>query len=179
MKRLLILLAALLPLAALVPPASAATAPAGGGGESACTKVARPHIPGARILSVTATARPGGTFTFPPNPPNPTPLPVTGVPAYCDITVILTHPGAHDRVRIQLWLPLTGWNGRFQATGGGFAAGQFERALAPAVKNGYATASTDAGVSTSGTNPPAGPWTRTGRSTRDYWSTSLSARCTR
>jgi feruloyl esterase len=53
-----------------------------------------------------------------------------------------------DRVRTDVWLPATGWNGRFQGTGGGgFAAGSFDYALAPAVKDGYAAASTDAGVS--------------------------------
>jgi hypothetical protein len=157
MKRLLILLAAVLLLAALASCASAATSPSGHSGGKACTTVAQPQLPGVRVLLVTAATRPGGTLSFPPDPPdppNPTPAPVTGVPAYCDVTVVLTHPELDDRIRIQLWLPLTGWNGRFQATGGGgFAAGGFERSLAPAVKNGYAAASTDAGVGTNVLSP--------------------------
>jgi hypothetical protein len=154
MKHLPILLAALLALTALESPVAATAAPRDQSGGDACTTVAEPHVSGARTVSVAAVQRPGGTITFPPEPPNPTPPPVTDVPAICDVTVVLTHPGLDDRVRTQVWLPLTGWNGRFQATGGGgFAAGQFERALAPTVKSGYAAASTDAGVGTNAFGP--------------------------
>jgi hypothetical protein len=151
MKRLPIFLAALLALSALASPVSATTAPRHQSGGAGCATVAEPHVSGAHILSVAAVEHPAGDITFPPDPPNPTPPPVTDVPAFCDVTVVLTHPGLDDRVRTEVWLPLTGWNGRFQATGGaGFAAGVFEQALAPAVKSGYAAASTDAGV---GANP--------------------------
>lgn len=65
---------------------------------------------------------------------------------FCDVTVILTHPGTDDRVKVSVWLPLDGWNGRFQATGGGgYATGFFKFMLGPAVKSGYAAASTDGG----------------------------------
>jgi Tannase and feruloyl esterase len=153
MRRPLIHLVAVLFVAVL---ASCASAPSGRSGGNACMTPAQPQLADARVVSVTAATRPGGTFAFPSNPPNPAPRPIIGVPAYCGITVVLTHPGLDDRVRVEVWLPLTGWNGRFQATGGGgFVAGQFARYLAPAVKGGYAAASTDAGVSTSGSRPPS------------------------
>jgi Tannase and feruloyl esterase len=155
MKRLPALLAAPLPLAVLVSPAPAATTPDAHGGAVTCRTVAKPRVPGARILSLTAVARPGGKFTFPANPSFPSLPPIAGMPPYCEINVLLTHPEVGDRVRVAVWLPLTGWNGRFQGTGGGgFAAGLFDWALGPAVKNGYAAASTDAGVGMSPLGPP-------------------------
>ncbi|MBV9650895.1 MAG: tannase/feruloyl esterase family alpha/beta hydrolase [Pseudonocardiales bacterium] len=153
MRRPLIVLVAVLSLAVL---ASCASAPTGRSGGTSCATSDQPQLTGARVLSVTAAAHPGGTYAFPANPPNPTPSPIAGVPAYCDVTVLLAHPELDDRVRVEVWMPLTGWNGRFLAAGGGgFVAGLFDRYLAPAVKDGYAAASTDAGVSTNGSRPPS------------------------
>ncbi|WP_432971011.1 tannase/feruloyl esterase family alpha/beta hydrolase [Dactylosporangium sp. CA-233914] len=116
---------------------------------SGCPGPSRPHLPGAQVLSMSTVGRPGGPGGVAPG------WPVTGVPAFCDVTIVLTHPPLGDRVRIELWLPRTTWNGRFQATGGGaFAAGEFERSLVPAVRQGYAAASTDAGVPTTPDTPP-------------------------
>nr|BFE58326.1 tannase/feruloyl esterase family alpha/beta hydrolase [Dactylosporangium thailandense] len=108
-------------------------------GSGGCPRPSRPYLPGARILAMSAVGRLGAG----------------GVPALCDVTIVLTHPPLRDRVRIELWLPRSAWNGRFQATGGGaLAAGEFERALVPAVRQGYAAASTDAGVPGTPKSPP-------------------------
>lgn len=65
----------------------------------------------------------------------------------CDVNITLTHGAANDSVRIEVWMPLVGWNGRFQGTGGGgFVAGTFGAAMAPQVARGFAAASTDAGL---------------------------------
>lgn len=65
----------------------------------------------------------------------------------CDVEVFLTHGDAGDAVRFAIYLPLDGWNGRWQGTGGGaFVAGQFDAELVPAVNIGYSAGSTDAGV---------------------------------
>jgi hypothetical protein len=77
---------------------------------------------------------------------------------FCDVKVILTHPRANDSVLVEVWLPLDGWNGRFQATGGGgYATGVFDIALGPAVASNYSAASTDGGHSVNPFDPGA-PW---------------------
>jgi feruloyl esterase len=45
-----------------------------------------------------------------------------------------------------VWLPASGWNGKFQAVGnGGWAGAISYAAMADAVRSGYASASTDTG----------------------------------
>ena len=115
---------------------------------STCTPVKVSPPSGARVVSVTAEARAAGTYTFPPSPLG-APDPITDVPDWCDITVTLTHPGAGDRVAVKVGLPQDRalWTGRFQAVGGSaYQAGDFGAPLVQGVKDGYATASTDAGV---------------------------------
>jgi hypothetical protein len=108
--------------------------------------------PGATVEAVTATAQPAGTVSF-PDSPIPGQQPVTDVPARCEVTVTLTHPGGGDHVHVKIALPQDPqqWSGRFQATGGSaYLAGDFGFPLATGVKAGYVTAATDAGV---GGNP--------------------------
>lgn len=67
---------------------------------------------------------------------------------FCQVKVYLNHEGSDDSSLVEVWLPpkKEDWNGRFQATGGGgFATGLFDIHLAPALKQGYAAASTDGG----------------------------------
>jgi feruloyl esterase len=144
MRRLLTVLAAGVPLAAAVylPTASAEPrTPASTPLDCMTTSVTAP--PGTRVESVTAVRQEGGTV----HGGGILGGTVTGVPAYCEVTVTLTHPGDGDHARIRTWLPVTGWNGRLQALGGtAFAAGDNGTGLATAVKNGYAATPTDAGV---------------------------------
>jgi feruloyl esterase len=57
----------------------------------------------------------------------------------------VTTPGADDHVGVDVWMPLSGWNGRFQGVGGsGFVANDFNE-MAAAVDAGYSAAGTDAG----------------------------------
>lgn len=159
MKRhLIVLMAAALPAAAALVPAAAGAAMRSGGPTAAESPRACAAVPvsapsGTQVLSVTAAAHAGGTVTFAPLLPGyPAPAPITGVPAWCDITVTVTHPGASDNVHIKVSLPQdpARWSGRFQATGGqAYLAGDLadpSTELVSAVKGGYAGAATDAGV---------------------------------
>ncbi|KAF9246096.1 hypothetical protein DTO006G1_62 [Penicillium roqueforti] len=67
--------------------------------------------------------------------------------SFCNVTVTHTHPGWNDTITTQVWLPLEGWNGRFQGLGGGgYATGFGETYLTYAVSRGFASASTNGGL---------------------------------
>ncbi|KAL2069782.1 hypothetical protein VTL71DRAFT_14461 [Oculimacula yallundae] len=75
---------------------------------------------------------------------------------FCNVTLVYTHPGQNDTITTQIWLPMAGWNGRFQGNGGGgWATGLFER-LAQPVARGFAAATTDGGHVQANRN--AGTW---------------------
>lgn len=82
----------------------------------------------------------------------------------CDVNVTLTHPGTGDKVNINVWLPLEGWNGRFQGIGGGGWVAGYPggRALAYPVSQGWAAGTTDGGNISSGANLNPQALTETG-----------------
>jgi hypothetical protein len=149
MRRLTNLLAAAVPLAALIPVAASASAqlaptPATAAAPT-CAAVSVTAPQGAKIESVQAEHHEGGTVSFPATELSP-PTVLNDVPAYCEITVTLTHDGT-DHVKTAVALPETGWTGRLEAVGGGaYAAGNFGAPLVQAVKDGYVSVTTDAGV---------------------------------
>jgi feruloyl esterase len=64
---------------------------------------------------------------------------------FCRVTVTIA-PTPESDIHVEVWLPVEGWNGKFQAVGNGDAAGVFSYAeMAAAVGRGYATSSTDTG----------------------------------
>ena len=63
------------------------------------------------------------------------------VPAFCRVQLTVA-----PQIKIEVWMPASGWNGKFQGVGGGGYAGNIAYpALATALNAGYATASTDTG----------------------------------
>jgi len=67
------------------------------------------------------------------------------LPGHCQVAAVL-RPSPDSHIRMELWLPATGWNGKFQAVGNGGWAGSISYpAMAIALQDGYATASTDTG----------------------------------
>ncbi|GGJ58872.1 tannase/feruloyl esterase family alpha/beta hydrolase [Streptomyces brasiliensis] len=144
-KRLLTVLAAGVPLAAAVylPTASAEPQTTSTATPSTCATPSVKAPAGTKVEAVTAVRQPGGTI----HGTGVQQGTADNVPAFCDVTVTLTHPGVGDHAKVQTWLPETGWNGRFQALGGSaFLAGDNGVGMANAVKAGYAATTTDAGV---------------------------------
>ncbi|MGP4092348.1 tannase/feruloyl esterase family alpha/beta hydrolase, partial [Streptomyces sp. KR55] len=145
MRRLLTVLAAGVPLAAAVclPIASAEPRDGSAAAPFACSAPSVKAPAGTKVESVTAVSQEGGTI----HGTGALGGTVTGVPAYCEVTVTLTHPGDGDHAKVRTWLPVSGWNDRFQGLGGAaYLAGDNGVGLGTAVKNGYAAVSTDAGV---------------------------------
>jgi hypothetical protein len=65
--------------------------------------------------------------------------------AFCRVLVTL-RPTSDSDINVEVWLPLDGWNGKFQAVGNGDAAGVISHAeMTDAINRGFATSSTDTG----------------------------------
>jgi feruloyl esterase len=72
--------------------------------------------------------------------------------AFCRV-VVEAAPSADSSIKIEVWMPVEGWNGRFRGQGnGGFAGEIGYGSLALAVRQKYASAATDTGHSAVGTD---------------------------
>ncbi|KAM5343610.1 hypothetical protein ACJ41O_012147 [Fusarium nematophilum] len=93
-----------------------------------CGELQPPEIHGATVLDISAEET------------------VTDGAEVCNVNIYITHGDAGDRVRIQTYLPLKGYTGRFQGLGGGgMVAGRFDDHLSKPASQGFAAGSTDAG----------------------------------
>src|SRR5947199_8903563 len=73
-------------------------------------------------------------------PPN-----LSRLPAFCRVAATLA-PSKDSEIRIEVWMPASDWNGKFQAVGnGGWSGNIVYGSLVRALEHGYATASTDTG----------------------------------
>ena len=71
-------------------------------------------------------------------------------PAFCRFAATLA-PTEDSDIKVEIWMPVSGWNGKFRGVGnGGFAGYINYEGLASSVMRGYAVASTDTGHSTGG-----------------------------
>jgi len=67
------------------------------------------------------------------------------LPAFCRIAATLA-PTPDSDIKIEVWLPVSGWNGKYEAVGNGGWAGTITyAAMGTAVGRGYASSSTDTG----------------------------------
>ena len=67
------------------------------------------------------------------------------VPEHCRIALVMA-PTTDSQIETEVWLPTADWNGKFEEVGnGGFAGSISFPAMASALREGYATASTDTG----------------------------------
>ncbi|MCL5004934.1 MAG: tannase/feruloyl esterase family alpha/beta hydrolase [Acidobacteria bacterium] len=96
-----------------------------------------------RLRSTTLTLaklQPAGPFT----PPGARAKPVA-LPAFCRVAGVIK-PTTDSAIHFEVWMPVSGWNGRFQQEGNaGFAGAILYPLMAHALRQGYATASTDDG----------------------------------
>lgn len=71
--------------------------------------------------------------------------PYSKLPEFCRVAATL-RPSSDSDIKIEVWLPVSGWNGKLQSVGNGGWAGFISYpALARGVADGYAAASTDTG----------------------------------
>ena len=80
-----------------------------------CDGISKLPMPNATITSAEAFA--GGIFAPPSG------APITGLPAFCRVAATL-RPTSTSDIRIEVWLPQAGWNGRLEGTGNGGFAGK-------------------------------------------------------
>src|SRR5258705_9353298 len=74
----------------------------------------------------------------------------SALPAFCRVAATI-RPTADSDIKVEIWMPASGWNGKFEAVGNGGWAGTIGYpAMAQALARGYATTSTDTGHSTPG-----------------------------
>src|SRR5215210_2672833 len=102
-----------------------------------------------RNAKVTAAIEvPAGTFTPPAVEGGRGVVPpaaaktYAALPAFCRVQATAT-PTSDSDIKIEVWLPVAGWNGKFQAVGnGGWNGAIDQNALAAGVRRGYAVAAT-------------------------------------
>jgi pimeloyl-ACP methyl ester carboxylesterase len=116
---------------------------AAGAAPIACESLAQVKVTSGRVLS----AEPVQASAFAlPNVNNANAAAVfKTLPAFCRVTLQLT-PSSDSDIRVEVWLPQSGWNHKLQASGNGGLAGAIPYpAMAASVKAGYAAVGTDAG----------------------------------
>src|SRR5262249_55831730 len=100
-----------------------------------------------------------GTYNGPPAPSKPgsgLALLYKSLPAFCRV-VAEVKPTPDSDIKLEVWLPVSGWNGKLLGIGNGGFAGQIDRIqLASSMKAGYAATATDTGHT--GESPTDARW---------------------
>lgn len=112
-----------------------------------CAQMAGQALPQGKVTA--ATLVPAGEFKLAPNaggpPPGVAAAGFKALPAFCRIEATLT-PTPDSDIKVEVWMPASGWNGKFVGIGNGVWAGTisyFE--LGGPLSRGYAVAATDTG----------------------------------
>ena len=102
-----------------------------------CESLSSLKLPETTITA--AQSIPPGTYTAPNGQV------FTNMPAFCRVAATLA-PTSDSDIGIEIWMPASIWNGKFEGVGnGGFGGAINYSSLAPSVRLGYATVSTDTG----------------------------------
>ena len=118
-----------------------------------CERLAQVALPGAKITLAQQVAAGGFTPSTPVTQwiANDAAL-YKRLPAFCRVA-IEARPSSDSDIKMEVWLPVGEWNGKFQGRGNGGFAGEIDyHAMAVAVHEGYATAGTDTGHAAAGTD---------------------------
>jgi feruloyl esterase len=108
-----------------------------------CESLASLTLPDTTITMAQTVA--AGAFTMPGGGFMPMPVSPKSLPAFCRVAATL-RPSQDSDIKIEVWLPADGWNGKFQGVGNGAWIGAITYpALMEALHKGYAAASTDTG----------------------------------
>ena len=109
---------------------------------ASCESLASLKLPDTTVTA--AEARPAGSVKQPQG---------RDLPGFCRVAATLA-PTRDSDIKIEVWLPLDGWNGKLQAVGnGGWNGTMPYAAMDAALRRGYAVAGTDTGHAGGG-----GPW---------------------
>ena len=113
--------------------------------QDACERLTAAKIPSTTITLAQTVA--AGTFNGPPAPFSGTDLSplYKSLPAFCRV-VAEAKPTSDSDIKLEVWLPVSGWNGKLEGIGvGGFAGSIDNVQLATSVKAGYTATATDSG----------------------------------
>jgi len=113
--------------------------------QDACERLTAAKIPNTTITLAQTVA--AGTFNGPPAPKSGSGLSLLykSLPAFCRV-VAEAKPTPDSDIKLEVWLPVSGWNGKLQGIGvGGFGGSIDNVQLATSVKAGYAATATDTG----------------------------------
>lgn len=113
--------------------------------DDSCAKLASLKIPNTTITLAQTVA--AGTFVGPPQAFSGEDLSAfyKTLPEFCRV-VAEAKPTADSDIKIEVWMPSTGWNGKLQGIGnGGFAGLIDDRQIGMSVQAGYAGTATDTG----------------------------------
>jgi feruloyl esterase len=106
---------------------------------------AGPFVQPGRAGGPPAAAAPAGRGGAPAGRGGAPAAPPLMLPAHCRVAATLA-PSSDSDIKIEVWMPVEGWNGKYQAVGNGGWAGVISYpAMANALREGYATSSTDTG----------------------------------
>ena len=111
---------------------------------ASCESLSALKLPDTTITMAQSVAP--GAFS-PPTPPSPGGggQAYATLPAFCRVAATIK-PTSDSDIKVEVWLPASGWNGKYQAVGnGGWAGSIAYGAMARALRDGYATSSTDTG----------------------------------
>jgi feruloyl esterase len=120
---------------------------------ASCESLSSVSLPNTTITAVQLVA--AGTYVAPATPGRAAAArggaaqgrgnPYADLPAFCRVAATLK-PSSDSDIKMELWMPASGWNGKFVVPGnGGFAGAIAPAGLATALRKGYAAATTDTG----------------------------------